>query len=69
MDLIKVLDQQNVKAELPVIEVGSTVRTPYLCDEGLAETKRFTGALLGLGAVGAGKAAFRGHALEQKPVL
>ena len=48
---------------------GVTVRTPYLCDEGLAETKRFTGALLGLGAVGAGKAAFRGHALEQKPVL
>ena len=37
MDLIKVLDQQNVKAELPVIEVGSTVRVHIKVKEGSKE--------------------------------
>lgn len=48
---------------------GITVRTPYLCDEGLPLPKRFTGALLGLGAVGYGTAVFRGHRLEHYPGL
>ena len=46
---------------------GISVRTPYLCDEGLKETKRFTGALLGLGAVGSGPVIFRHHRLDQPP--
>ncbi len=38
-------------------EVGSG-RTEYLCDEGLTGGKRFTGAMLGLAAVGDGEATF-----------
>ena len=34
MDLIKVLDQQNVKAELPVIEVGSSFRVHIKVKDG-----------------------------------
>ena len=37
MDLIKVLDQQNVKAEVPAIEVGSTVRVHIKVKEGSKE--------------------------------
>lgn len=37
MDLIKALDQQNVKAELPAIEVGSTVRVHIKVTEGSKE--------------------------------
>ena len=37
----------------------ATVRTEYLCDEGVPGGKRFTGALCGLAAVGKGKIAFR----------
>ncbi len=37
MDLIKVLDQQNVKSELPNIEVGSTVRVHIKVKEGSKE--------------------------------
>ena len=37
MDLIKVLDQQNVKAEVPTIEVGSTVRVHIKVKEGSKE--------------------------------
>lgn len=37
MDLIKMLDQQNVKAELPEIEVGSTVRVHIKVKEGAKE--------------------------------
>ena len=40
-----------------------TLRTPYLCDEGIAEGKRFTGAMLGFAAVGAGEARFEDHHL------
>ena len=34
------------------------LRTEYLCDEGLPSRRRFTGAMYGLAAVGAGDAAF-----------
>lgn len=37
MDLIKMLDQQNVKAEVPEIEVGSTVRVHIKVKEGAKE--------------------------------
>ena len=37
MDLIKALDQKNVKAEQPVIEVGSTVRVHVKVTEGAKE--------------------------------
>lgn len=37
MDLIKALDQQNTKAELPVIEIGSTVRVHIKVKEGAKE--------------------------------
>ncbi|MBQ9696341.1 MAG: 50S ribosomal protein L19 [Oscillospiraceae bacterium] len=37
MDLIKALDQQNVKSELPNIEVGSTVRVHIKVKEGSKE--------------------------------
>lgn len=36
-----------------------TIRTAYLCDEGLPSPKRFTGALLGFAAVGRGSVLFR----------
>lgn len=39
-------------------ELLLTLRTDYLSDEGLTEGKRFTGATLGLAAVGKGKALF-----------
>ncbi len=42
-----------------------TFRAAYLCDEGLAEGKRFTGALLGLGAVGSGQVRFDNCQLVQ----
>ena len=37
MDLIKMLDQQNVKAEMPAIEVGNTVRVHIKVKEGAKE--------------------------------
>jgi large subunit ribosomal protein L19 len=37
MDLIKALDQQNVKEEMPVIEIGSTVRVHIKVKEGSKE--------------------------------
>ncbi len=37
MNLIQALDQQNVKAELPVIEIGSTVRVHIKVKEGSKE--------------------------------
>ena len=37
MDLIKMLDQQNVKAEMPAIEVGNTVRVHIKVKEGTKE--------------------------------
>ncbi len=37
----------------------AVIRTAYLCDEGLPEGKRFTGALYGLAAVGTGTVAFQ----------
>ena len=37
----------------------ASIRTPYLCDEGVTGGKRFTGALCGLAAIGQGEAAFR----------
>ena len=37
MDLIKMLDQQNVKAEMPAIEVGHTVRVHIKVKEGSKE--------------------------------
>ncbi|MBQ9165433.1 MAG: 50S ribosomal protein L19 [Oscillospiraceae bacterium] len=37
MDLIKMLDQQNVKAEMPAIEVGNTVRVHIKVKEGSKE--------------------------------
>ena len=40
-----------------------SLRTEYLCDEGLSGGKRFTGALLGLAAVGSGEVVFREHTL------
>ncbi len=38
---------------------AAVLRTPYLCDEGVTEGKRFTGAMLGLAAVGNGTVIFR----------
>jgi len=43
-----------------------SLRTEYLCDEGLPDGKRFTGALLGLAAVGFGEVIFRDHALRHR---
>ena len=40
-------------------ESVAVIRTAYLCDEGLPEGKRFTGALYGLAAVGTGTVAFQ----------
>ncbi|MBE6991005.1 MAG: 50S ribosomal protein L19 [Ruminococcaceae bacterium] len=37
MDLIKVLDQQNMKAELPTMNVGDTVRVHVKIKEGARE--------------------------------
>ena len=37
----------------------ASIRTEYLCDEGVTGGKRFTGALCGLAAVGRGTASFR----------
>lgn len=42
-----------------------TFRAAYLCDEGLSEGKRFTGALLGFCAIGSGPVRFHQHQLEQ----
>ena len=36
----------------------SVLRTEYLCDEGLPNSKRFTGAMYGLAAVGSGTVVF-----------
>ena len=41
-----------------------SLRTDYLCDEGLRGGKRFTGAMLGLAAVGEGTAVFTGLCLR-----
>lgn len=38
---------------------AALIRTAYLCDEGLREGKRFTGAMLGIAAVGTGTVAFQ----------
>ena len=40
-------------------QTAAVVRTPYLCDEGLACGKRFTGALYGYVAVGSGSVLFQ----------
>ncbi|MBR2660148.1 MAG: family 43 glycosylhydrolase [Clostridia bacterium] len=40
-------------------ESVAVIRTAYLCDEGLPEGKRFTGALYGLAAVGTGAVVFQ----------
>lgn len=40
-------------------ESMAVIRTAYLCDEGLPEGKRFTGALYGLAAVGTGTVVFQ----------
>ena len=40
-------------------ETLAVIRTAYLCDEGLPDGKRFTGALLGLAAVGKGTVIFQ----------
>lgn len=40
----------------------ATLKAAYLTDEGLTQGKRFTGAMLGLAAVGGGTAVFRGRA-------
>lgn len=42
-----------------VEEPVSVIRTDYLCDEGLPDGKRFTGALLGIAAVGKGSVVFQ----------
>ncbi|MBQ3705236.1 MAG: family 43 glycosylhydrolase [Clostridia bacterium] len=42
----------------------ASLRTEYLCDEGVTGGKRFTGALCGLAAVGRGRASFRGFSFQ-----
>ena len=37
----------------------AVIRTDYLCDEGLPDSKRFTGAMYGLAAVGSGTITFK----------
>lgn len=39
-------------------QTAAVIRTPYLCDEGLSEGKRFTGAMYGYAAVGSGSILF-----------
>ena len=40
------------------------IRAEYLSDEGVSGGKRFTGALLGLAALGKGKAVFSGFRVQ-----
>ena len=53
-------------AEIPALERTIPFRVEYLTDEGLKMGKRFTGALLGLGAVGEGKALFQEYSEEMR---
>ncbi len=47
----------------------ASLRTPYLCDEGLPSVKRFTGALSGLAAVGNGKVHFSHFTVSHSDII
>ena len=55
-------------ASCPDAKETKTFRAEYLTDEGLQGGKRFTGALVGLAAVGAGQAVFRNVREEMRDV-
>ena len=55
-------------ASCPDAKETKTFRAEYLTDEGLLWGKRFTGALVGLAAVGAGQAVFRNIREEMRDV-
>ena len=44
-----------------------SIRADYLCDEGVQGGKRFTGALVGIAAVGKGRALFTNYQDEMQP--
>lgn len=46
---------------------AARIRTEYLCDEGLPDGKRFTGAMFGIAAVGTGAVAFRSVRITECP--
>ena len=65
---------EGLSRTLCVFEAGSwkelcSLRTEYLSDEGLSGGKRFTGALLGMAAIGEGQARIAGHCVsfEERP--
>lgn len=55
-------------ASCPAVDTARQFRAEYLTDEGLKSGKRFTGALVGLAAVGTGRAVFSNMREEMRDV-